>query len=289
MAIVGATGWVGRAMLHAVLEAAPDIASERLRLFTGRPRALTIEGRGFHTETLEASAALGDGRWIVVHAGVIGGDARRQNDALLEEVLRLSAGAQVERLVLVSSGAAGFGDDAPPDKAAYAQMKRDHELRALDWSGGTGVRLLIPRIFNLGGPYMTCVGNYALGDFIQRLSRQGELAIAAPDPVVRTYVHVMEMARTILDMAVDETEDSAPFDVAADETVELGDLAHEVADALGLKDAKITRPAPTGGAGDRYVGEGRRYQAALAKRGLSSPPLSLIVADTVADLTSRPG
>lgn len=288
VAIVGATGWVGQAMLHAVLETGSDLTPERLRLFTRTPRPLTMAGRAFQTEALGPSASLGEGRWLVAHAGVIGGDARAQNDALLEDVLRLSADADVERLVQVSSGAAGFGDEAPPAKAAYARMKREHELRALDWSAATAASLLIPRIFNLGGPYMTCVDNYALGDFIQRLSRDGALAIAAPDPVVRTYVHVLEMARTILDMAVDETEDGAPFDVAGGEVVELGDLAHAVASALGLRNAAITRPPPTGGAGDRYVGDGRRYQAALANRGLTPAPLSVIVADTIADLKSRP-
>lgn len=290
VAIVGATGWVGRAILHAVLAASPDLPSERLRLFAGGPRPLTVANRSFETEALDQTTTLGSGRWLVVHAGVIGGDAspggevRRRNDALLDRVLGIAGEADVERLVLVSSGAAGFGDEAPPAKAAYARMKRDHEQTAETWSRQTGVRLLVPRIFNLGGPYMTCSENYALGDFILRLSRDGRLAIGAADPVVRSYVHVLEMAGVLLEMAVDETEGGEPFDIYGAQVIELGDLAHEVASVLGLTNAQITRPAPTGGRGDRYVGDGRRYQAALSKTGRTASPLQAIIADTIAYL-----
>jgi nucleoside-diphosphate-sugar epimerase len=283
VAIVGATGWVGRAVLEAVLAARPDLPGERLRLFVGRERPLACQGRTFGTEVLDGASRLGAGRWLVVHAGVIGGGAsvggevRGRNDALLHQVLDLTGAAGVERLVLVSSGAAGFADNPPPAKAAYARMKRDHEETAKK----SGIPLLVPRVFNLGGPHMTSAGNYALGDFIQRLSRDGRLAIGAADPVFRSYVHVVEMAHTVLDMAVDGTEAGEPYDIGGAQVVELGELAREVAAGLGLPDAPITRPEPTGGAGDWYVGDGRRYQTALFRRGRTPAPLGTIVADTI--------
>lgn len=288
IAIVGATGWVGRAILHAVLEAAPDISPERLRLFAGRNRSLPIANRTFDIEALDDTARLGPGRWLVAHAGVIGGDAaaggevRGRNDSLLENVLKLCTDSDVDRLVLISSGAAAFADDAPPAKAAYARMKRDHEETAKAWSEPSGLSLLVPRIFNLGGPYMTCAQNYALGDFILRLSEKQRLTIGAADPVFRSYVHVLELARTVLDMAVDDAESDDPFDVGGAEVVELGALAQTVARALDAPGAEIARPAPTGADGDWYVGDGRRYQTALFKAGRSPTPLPAIIADTIA-------
>jgi nucleoside-diphosphate-sugar epimerase len=248
---------------------------------------LAVANRAFETDPVGQASALGPGRWLVFHAGVIGGDAsaggevRRQNDDLLGQVLRISAEANIQRLVLASSGAAGFAEDAPPAKAAYARMKRDHEATAQAWSKQTGVRLLVPRIFNLGGPHMTCAGNYALGDFILRLARDGRLEIRAASPVFRDYVHVMELAGALLDMAVDATEDGEPFDVGGTQIVELGELARQVAQSLGLRDAKITRPPTSDEPGDWYVGEGKRYQTALFKTGRSPTRLSTIVADAI--------
>jgi len=286
VAIVGATGWVGRAMVHAVLAAAPDLPPGRLRLFASARRPLTMAGHALKIENMEAGAALEPGRWLVVHAGVIGGDAsregeiRRRNDELLDRVMDLAAQADTERLVVVSSGAAGFASEPPAPKAAYAWMKREHEDRVGDWSCKAGVRTLVPRIFNLGGPYMTFAPNYALGDFILRLSRDRHLSISAPHPVFRSYVHVLEAARTLLDMAVDQREDGEPFDVIGDRIVELGELANHVKLGLGAPDAEIVRPAPVDGI-DWYVGDGRRYQTALFKAGRNPTPLTTIVRDTI--------
>jgi nucleoside-diphosphate-sugar epimerase len=287
VAIVGATGWVGRAMVDAVLRARPDLPLDRLRLFAGRQRPLEVHGRALAVEPVAGTSALGPGRWLVVHAGVIGGDAspsgevRRRNDELLESVLELAARTDTRRLVIASSGAAGFADDPPAARAAYAWMKRDHEVRVREWSRDTGVRVLVPRIFNLGGPYMTSAQNYALGDFILRLSQDRRLAIGAAHPVFRSYVHVLEAADVLLDMAVDDMESDDPFDVAGDRIVELGDLAREVKLGLGAWDAEVIRPASNAAACDWYVGDGHRYRTALFKAGRSPTSLSAIIADTI--------
>lgn len=287
VAIVGATGWVGRAVLHAVLKAAPDLPPERLRLFASRQKSLAVEGRIREIEAMAGSSALGSGRWLVVHAGFIGGeplsgaDVRHRNDELLDSVLALARQADTNRLVAISSGAAGFASEAAEPKAAYATMKRDHEDCIRQWSLKTGRRTLVPRIFNLGGPYITGAENYALGDFILRLSRDRRLAIGAAHPVFRSYAHVLEVAKTLLEMAVDDAEDGEPFDVMGDQVIELGELAHMIKLALGATAAKITRPAPNVDTCDWYVGDGRRYQMALFKAGRKSTPLLATVMDTI--------
>jgi hypothetical protein len=89
------------------------------------------------------------------------------------------------------------------------------------------------------------------------------------------------MAAVLLDMAVDETQGPAPFDVAGLETVELGDLARLVAEQLEIARPAIERATPTGGAGDHYVGDGQRYMAALSHTPIG---LDRIVSDTIAYL-----
>ena len=132
---------------------------------------------------------------------------------------------------------------------------------------------------------MTLPHTYALGDFILGLKRDGRIGIGAGHPVFRSYVHVREMTDVLFQMALDDGEDAAPFDVGGAEVIELGALARRVAQALSMPDAEITRPAPAGGP-DWYVGDGRRYQSALFSMGGEPAPLGRIIADTIDYLES---
>ena len=298
VAVVGASGWIGRALIAQIMVSSPDLALDRLRLFGSAPRSLTVGGRDLEIEPLDGATRLGDGDWLVVHAALVGVDrvedgdqaeVRRRNDVLMKQVLALAETGATRRLVFFSSGAAGRPDSGGPAKQAYGQMKLEHEAEVTAWAARTGRAVLTPRVFNLGGPYINYVEIYALGDFILGLARHGRIAISAADPVFRSFVHVSEMARVILDMAVDDAQSGAPFDVGGAEVVELGALARAVGEALGLADSAIDRPAPGGGLGDWYVGDGRRYQSALFRRGERPTPLKQIIADTVAylDATGR--
>jgi nucleoside-diphosphate-sugar epimerase len=290
VALVGASGWVGAALADRILDAAPGLTPDRLRLFTSVPRVLTIGDAALRTEPLSKDVRLGGGDWLVLHAGVIGappgGDLptmRRQNDALLASVLDLAGTGAVRRLVMTSSGAARHPGEGGLAKAAYSRMKRDHEDAVAEWAERMGTAVLLPRIYNLGGPYITYPQNYALGDFILSQAKTGRITIGSGDPVVRDFTHVLELAGVLLDMAVDETERREPFDIGGDEAVELADLARLIGQAFGTEPA-VERPAPSGGPGDRYVGDGSRYQAALTKAGQAPAPLPAIVADTIAYL-----
>ncbi len=291
VALVGASGWVGAALADRVLAA--GLPADRLRVFTTLPRTVDIGPAALRTEQFSDQSRLGEGDWLVLHAGIIGAqrvangdlsEVRRLNDDLLARVLGMADTGQFRRLVMISSGAAHRPGEGGPAKAAYSRMKRGHEDVVTDWAAGTGSAILLPRVFNLGGPYITYPQNYALGDFILSQAKMGRIAIGSGDPVVRDFTHVLEMADVLLDMAVDEAEGPEPFDIGGGEAIELGDLARLVAAASGVETPMIDRPAPAGGPGDRYVGDGRRYQAALAQAEQRPTPLPVIITDTIAYL-----
>jgi len=295
VAIIGASGWVGMALTDQVLAIRPDLPPHRLRLFGSSRRPLELRGRRSLIEPLDALARLGNGEWLILHAAIIGEDrveggdpqeVRRRNDALLDRILALADTGVTRRLVAFSSGALGRPLGGSPGRIAYTALKRDHEAIVAEWARRTGGPVLVPRVFNLGGPFINHVEAYAVGDFILSLARRGRITIGAADPVFRSFVHVSEMARVILDMAVDEAQSADPFDVGGAEVVELGALARAVGQALGRSDPPIDRPEPGDGPGDWYVGDGRRYQAALFRRGEEPTPLARTIADTVAYLAA---
>ncbi len=292
VAVVGASGWVGMALVDRILAAAPDLAPDRLRLLGSRPRTLTVSGQTLEIERLESTPPLGEGEWLVLHAAIIGADrvehgdldeVRRRNDAMLRHVLNLAESGATRRLVAVSSGAAARPNAGGAARQAYGRLKHDHEIAVADWSARTGRRVLVPRIFSLGGPYINHTSAYALGDFILQQAREHRIAIGAPVPIVRSFVHVLDAAQAMLDMAVDDAESDAPWDVCLGREIELQDLARAVAAAFG-DEPVIDRPPVAATSGDLYVGQGARFQAALASRGDTPLGLDRIVSDTIAYL-----
>lgn len=293
IAVVGASGWIGMALVDQILAVEPSLSPDRLRLFGSGRRPLHPGAHRLQIEPLEGAEPLRDGDWLVLHAAVVGADRvegedgteiRRRNDRLMQQVLTLAQTGQTRRLVFFSSGAAGRRQSGGPARQAYAQMKHDHEVEIADWAERTERAVLTPRVFNLGGPFINHAEAYALGDFILGLTQHERINIGASRPVFRSYVHVLEMARVILDMAVDDAQSPAAFDVGGAEIVELHALARLVAQVLGRVEAVITRPEPDGSDGDWYVGEAQRYQNALFQLGERPMPLTQIVADTAAYL-----
>jgi nucleoside-diphosphate-sugar epimerase len=288
VAITGASGWIGRSMAHAVLAAMGPPPGARLRLFGSRSRPVEIAGRTLPLETLGGAPPLGDGEWLVLHLAVTGADRvsdpqalRAVNEAMLADALAMAATGTVRRLVCASSGAVYQAGQGSAQKQAYSDLKRDQEQIARAWAAKAGVPLLLPRIFNVGGPYMTHPENYALGSFIRQALATGRIEIGATRPVLRSYVHGLELARVTLDLALDEAAPLA-FDTAGPEAPEMADLAAAVGRALDLPHLEVVRPPLQPGPEDRYVGDGDVYQAALARMGSAPIVLDRIIRDTAA-------
>jgi nucleoside-diphosphate-sugar epimerase len=288
VAITGASGWIGRAMAHVALAAMGPDPGGRLRLFGSRPRPIEIAGRTLPLESLNNAPPLGDGEWLVLHLAVAGADRaadpdalRALNEAMLADALALAGTGRVRRLVCASSGAVYQVSQESPERQAYGDLKRDQEAIARAWARNTGVPLLLPRIFNVGGPYMTNPGAYALGSFIQQALAGGAIGIGARRPVLRSYVHVLELARVVFDLALDAAAPLA-FDTAGPEVVEMADLAAAVGRTLDLPGLRVSRPPLEAAGEDRYVGDGRLYQAALARTGAQPVGLDEIIRDTAA-------
>jgi len=290
VAITGASGWVGRAMVHMAVDALSPGRPVDLRLYGSQAGALAVGGRDWPVEPLAQARSLeGDAEWLVLHLAVAGAHQmadptalRAANDAMLAQALALAATGQVRRLVYASSGAV-YAHGGPPQKQAYSDLKREQEERVQAWSQATAVPLLIPRIFNLGGPYINHVQRYAIGSLVRQALDTGGVEIKAAHPVIRSYVHVLELAKVVFDLAV---RDDGPlaFDTAGAEAIELTDLALAIGRALDLPNLDIRRPDLDDAPADRYVGDGATYQAALAQSRGRPAGLDRIIRDTAAYL-----
>jgi UDP-glucuronate decarboxylase len=129
-------------------------------------------------------------------------------------------------------------------------------------------------VFNLAGPCINKFDAYALASFIAQLLQGGAIAINARRPVLRSYYYIGDLLELCFALLL--RSDLAPvlrFDTAADEVVELEELARRVAAVLGKDQAPQRGPLDPALAPDSYVGE--RAGIAALERLAGVRPLAL--------------
>ncbi len=297
LAVTGATGWLGTAMVEMATRAGLTVENGRLRAFASKQGLMTLEdGTRVGLEALADAAPLWGSDWTVVHFAALGKDRTvdlpvrdyvSQSQALHDAALRLIATADRPQLVFASSGAVYGPEGRPPALAdePYGHMKGLQEAAWEGWCRGNGAALTVCRVFNVGGPYGNKLDLYALSSLIRAALGGGDIPVRARGQVLRSYVHVEELMAVLVGRARSASAGtSTPFDSVGVEVVEIGDLATMVCAQLGLDAARIVRQRDAAAPASRYAGDGVDYQAAVGGLGLTPIGLEAIVSDSIASL-----
>lgn len=300
LAITGATGWLGSALADMAIRAGLSTDNGRLRLFGSTERTVTYAGgRTARIEALNKAEPLTGDDWLVAHFAFLGKertvgmtpvDFAAANDAILSQVQFLLQRVQGARMIFASSGAA-YGPDGGMartlEENPYGYVKVRHEQALTNWRRSEGGALLIPRVFNVGGPHGNKLDLYAISSLVRSALTGAPVVIQARKPVFRSYVHVEELMAVLMNLIVKASlDDTLIFDTGGREVVELGDLAGRICEHFGLASTIIERDYDPCLPADWYVGSPRAYQVHLARAGLQATMLSDIIADTAADLAS---
>ena len=152
-------------------------------------------------------------------------------------------------------------------------------------SRGPAPRIVIPRLFNLAGPFLN-KPDYVLGSIIRDVARGGPIELRATHPVERSYVHVgdlVELAFAV--MLGQKAAPSEPFDTAGERDIEVGELAALIASVLGKSGMEIRRPSFDGSPADRYVGDPSVIRPLAHSYGITMRNLPTQIEDTAAFMT----
>ena len=300
IAITGAGSWLGQALLSLLLDEGALSDTSRVRLFGSSPKILEVGAHRFDIESLSDAAPLGRGAWMLFHFAFLGKERVADmplasylaaNEAIFQDTLHLADSVDDLRLVFASSGAVYASDRQTignVEASPYGWCKIAQEAMFADWCRGRDVPLIMPRIFNIGGPFINKTGSYALSSFIMSARRSGLIRIEARRPTWRSYVHVDELLSVLCEAALAQTA-GAPmiFDTAGAISVEMADLAACVAATMPQR-IRIERPALSVDDPDRYLGDGAFYRRMIERRGDAMIGLEQIVTDTKAFLEPRP-
>ena len=209
------------------------------------------------------------------------------NEALSDLVAGFCERMTSGGLFFASSGAAYYaaGSEDDPTRQVYGVSKVRDEGRFLGM-GSENFHVCACRIFNMAGPFINKLSEYALSSILLDVQRGGPIRLRAQKPVVRSFVHVRDIVDVVLGLLLEGSAPSVPFDAAGPEPIEIGDLAARAAKALGLANARIERLPITSRVEDRYVGDAGTFQSLMERLGVEPAGLDMQIRDTAHYLAS---
>ncbi|MBV8684707.1 MAG: NAD(P)-dependent oxidoreductase [Caulobacteraceae bacterium] len=294
--VVGAGGWLGLAtleLLHGLLGA--DF-HRRVRAFGSNSRTLRLRG-GLEVEQSAAQDLrhLPGAPSLILHLAYLTQEKAKTmsveayeaaNRAISTNVLEALDPIGATGVFVASSGAAYAADDpgAPDSLRLYGSLKREDERAFAAWAGQGDRRAAIARIFNLSGPYINKTSSYALACFINDVLARRPVSVGATRPVYRSYVPISQLMSVVFGVLTDEQPGPVSFDTAGERAHEIGEVAAEVASALG-SDAPVLRPPLSSEAADRYVGDGVRYDELRLRYGVGSASFADQILETAQFMT----
>ena len=296
IAVTGATGWFGAVALDLLYEALGDQAPTRVVGYASSLREVTVaDGRTVMVRPLVDLVAQDPPPTTLLHFAFLTRDKvaplgldvyTSQNVAITATILRSIEKHRPRHVVTMSSGAlhsstGGLVSDLPTDP--YGTLKHVDELVFRAASRDAGSVCVIPRVFSVAGARMTKPGLYALGSLIEMATLGGPIEVRARGPVFRSYCGVAEVVALALWAAFSGRE--GVFDTCGT-VVEIGDLAHLVAQVHGLDINVVRRTWDPQAVADRYVGDGSFMEELATEAGLALEPLPVLVRETSAWLTA---
>jgi UDP-glucuronate decarboxylase len=291
--ITGASGWLGLATLEMLESTLGPEFSSRVHAFASTARVLSLRsGAHLKVHPLDELPSIKLGPHLLAHYAFSTREFISQlgtaeyvsrNQEITSLVADHLAAGAAQGVVVLSSGAVYLGDDLEANP--YGVLKaRDEEVfmnLANELANSTNIRLVIPRLFNLAGPFLNKPDRYVLGSVIEDVLRGGPIRLSAARPVFRSYVHVADLVDLCFAILLgDGPVPDGPLDTAGEREVEVGELAEIVARTLGRPDIPIERPPIDPTNPDRYVGDGTMMHNLARDFGLKLKDLVQQIEDT---------
>jgi nucleoside-diphosphate-sugar epimerase len=176
---------------------------------------------------------------LVLHLAFLGRDKtdmpperyREVNRAISRQVFETLEKLDAHSIFIPSTWAVSLAGQTEAQKI-YGELKLEDEERFSRWAEATGCRAVIARVFNLSGPYINKQDVYALASFIKDALRDLPISIQANKPVFRSFVAIEELMSVVVGQLLLSRNGTVRFDAVGEETIELGDLAVQVQQAL---------------------------------------------------------
>jgi nucleoside-diphosphate-sugar epimerase len=268
VAILGATGWVGRTALKLLRD-----SDSQVMLFASRSRTEELIGARQVVHEVNLSKLREFKPELVLDAAFLTRDKLaemsvenyiRANSSIINLSLDIQQLPSVRQFIGFSSGASLGVPDLSSKKSEnedpYGSLKRHYEDALLS-NSRLSDKTKIARIWSVSGPLVTKPHLFAFSQFI-RQALEGEVVIEAAHKVWRRYVDLEDFIRVAISASLDS---SRVLDSGGD-LLELRELAEKVFWTLDLP-VKISRNEEENSIPDEYYSSNYGWNQALVETG----------------------
>ena len=268
VAILGATGWVGRTALKLLRD-----SDSQVMLFASRSRTEELYGAKQVIHEVNLSKLREFKPELVLDAAFLTRDKLaemsvdsyiRANSTIINLSLDIQQLPSIRQFIGFSSGASlgrpGLNSKETENADPYGSLKRHYEDALLS-NSSLSEKTKIARIWSVSGPLVTKPHLFAFSQFI-RQALEGEVVIEAAHKVWRRYVDLEDFIRVAMSASLDS---SRVLDSGGN-LLELQELAERVFWTLDLP-MKISRKLEVSSIPDKYYSSNHSWNQALAETG----------------------
>jgi UDP-glucuronate decarboxylase len=293
VAVTGAGGWMGQAVLEMLESALGESFSSRVAAFGAASRKQELRsGTRIAIRPLADIVTLSGGAWLIFHCAFLTRDKLglemaetyiANNRAITRQMADACQQLDVRGVFMPSSGAVYRKDgalDDDMDANPYGVLKLEDEKIFAGIAARKNCAAIMPRVFNMAGPFVNKTHLYALASMIEAAQSGGPILIRAPHKVMRSFMHVKDILSIALAQMLDAPVKGAfVYDTAGEKVVEMADLAREIA-AIIRPDVAINRPPADETKQDIYVGDATVIHTLARRYVIFLAPLDAQIRDT---------
>ena len=282
--ITGASGFIGRATLQYFYKIFQDKIGELVFPISASQKNIKLSNN-FSIKTYDYSHNFDKNKtYIILHYSyatkarleTLSDDEFNKNCQKINDSLgKIIRNYRIESMIFPSSGAIYNQNNL------YAKNKINDELYFLDLSKKYNFNLMIPRIFNLGGPFINQPQTYALNNFILQAKANKKIIINANNDVFRSYIHVENLIDLFFKWLIDKNKETPLiFDISSPHKIEIKDLAKKISEVLKINCEIIAPNYNSQNPIDDYVGDSTKILSLCQKYQINLADLEQIILDT---------
>lgn len=154
--------------------------------------------------------------------------------------------------------------DCTDQASAYGEGKRTAELLCTLYHEQHGLDVKIARCFAFVGPHLPLDKHFAIGNFMDNVLHDCDIAIQGDGTPLRSYMHTADLVIWLLTILL-RGAPLRPYNVGSDHALSIAELARQVAVSLPGREPQvhIARPPEPGKPPARYVPDTSRAREEL--------------------------
>jgi nucleoside-diphosphate-sugar epimerase len=282
--ITGASGWIGRATLEYFYKIFQDDIEKFIFPISASQKNIKLSDN-FSIKTYDYQYNFDKNKaYVILHYSyptkarleTLSDDEFKKNcQQIKASISKIIQNYQIKSLIFPSSGAIYNQNNL------YAKNKIDDELYLLELSEKYNFNIMIPRIFNIGGPFINQPQIYALNNFILQTKANKKIIINANNDVFRSYVHVNNLIDLFFKWLIDKDKETPLiFDISHPNKIEIKKLAEKICEVLTINCEIISPNYNSQNLSDDYVGDSAKIMSLCKKYQIDLADLDQIILDT---------